>query len=189
MVKSQKRKVDQKRAEEQATIRKLIDLCYPLHREKFFYSDNHKMKVMLNVEKLKELIEAKGVKPSFQRLKILEYLYRHIDEHPTAEMIFKALDREIPAISMATVYNSLNAMLEKGMVRALTITGREIRYDIQTSTHHHLLCNQCGKIFNIELECPFLIENNNTIDGHLIQEVHGYFNGICQECRKHAKSK
>lgn len=189
MKKFKKRGVNRSRAEEQATLKKLIDHCYPLNRDKFFYSDSHKMKVMLSLEKLKKFIEAKGIKPTFQRLKILEYLYKHNGDHPTAEVIYEALNREIPAISMATVYNTLNALLDKSLVGAVTITGKEIRYDVDASSHHHLLCKKCGRIFDIELECPFSINNNQSIDGHFIEEAHGYFNGICKECRKEDKSK
>ena len=188
MRKFKKRGVNRSPAGDHASIKKLLERCYPLNRDKFFYSDNHKMKVMLNVEKLKELIEAKGIKPSFQRLKILEYLYRHMDEHPTAEMIFKALDREIPSISIATVYNSLNALLEKGLVYALTITAKEIRYDVMESSHH-LLCQKCGKIFNIDLECPYSINHDQSVEGHFIKKVHSYFKGICKECQKKTKAK
>jgi Fur family transcriptional regulator, peroxide stress response regulator len=189
MKKFKKRGVDRTRAAEFETIKKLIDRCYPLNQDKFFASDNHRMKVMLSLSKLKELVEAKGIKPTFQRLKILEYLYKHIGDHPTAEIIYEAMGREIPAISMATIYNSLNALLDKGLVSAVTITGKEIRYDVDTSSHHHLLCRKCGRIFDIDLECPLSINNNQPIDGHYIEKAHGYFNGICKECRKTAKSK
>ncbi len=170
--------------EENSTIKKLIERCYPLTREKFFYSDNHKMKVILTLEKLKELIEAKGIKPTFQRLKILEYLYKHMGEHPTVEMIYQALSHQIPAISMATIYNSLNALLEKGLVCAMTITGTEIRYDVNVSSHHHLLCKKCGKIIDIDVKCPLTINNNLPIEGHFVDEVHCYLKGICKQCSK-----
>lgn len=173
--------------EDQTTLKKLFDRCYPLTRDKFFSYDNHKIKVILTLEKLKELIEEKGIKPTYQRLKILEYLYKHTDEHPTVEMIYEALGREIPAISTATIYNSLNVLLEKGLVCAMTITGKEIRYNVIMSSHHHFLCKKCGKIINIDIQCPLSINNNQTLDGHLIEEVHGYLKGICKECRKSFK--
>ena len=170
--------------EDNSTIKKLIDQCYPLTRDKFSYSNSHKVKVILILEKLKDLIEAKGIKPTYQRLKILEYLYKHTGEHPTVEMIYEALGHQIPAISMATVYNSLNALLEKGLVCAMTITGTEIRYDVNVSSHHHLLCKKCGKIIDIDVKCPLSINNNQPIEGHFVDEVHCYLKGICKECNR-----
>ena len=129
----------------------------------------------------KELLQTKGLKPTYQRLRILKYLEKH-RTHPTVEMIYEDLFKEIPTISKTTIYNTLNALLEKGIIHAITITGTETRYDHRDSPHHHLLCKRCGKIIDIEIECPYI--NRNEIDGHRIEEIHGYFKGICRECLK-----
>ena len=184
MAKLKAKRMKPSRQADNSTIKKLIDQCYPLTKDKFSYSNSHKMKVILTLEKLKELIEAKGIKPTYQRLKILEYLYKHTGEHPTVEMIYEALGNQIPAISMATIYTSLNALLEKGLVCAMTITGTEIRYDVDVSSHHHLLCKKCGKIVDIDVKCPLTINNNLPIEGNFVDEVHCYLKGICKQCSK-----
>jgi Fe2+ or Zn2+ uptake regulation protein len=129
----------------------------------------------------KELLQAKGLKPTFQRLKILEYLQKHYN-HPTVEMIYEDLVGEIPTISKTTIYNTLNALLEKEVIHAITITGTETRYDFKTFPHHHFLCRRCGKVIDIDIECPYA--KKGQIGGHRIEELHGYFKGICKECLK-----
>ena len=129
----------------------------------------------------KELLEAKGLKPTYQRLKILEYLEKH-ENHPTVEMIHENLVKEIPTISKTTIYNTLNALLEKGIIHAITITGTETRYDHKVFPHHHFLCKRCGKIIDIDIKCPYV--EKKEFDGNKIEEIHGYFKGICKECLK-----
>ncbi|KPL01197.1 MAG: hypothetical protein AMJ91_01195 [candidate division Zixibacteria bacterium SM23_73_3] len=119
----------------------------------------------------KQTLQAKG----------LGYLEEH-ENHPTVEMIYEDLVKEIPTISKTTIYNTLNALLETGIIHAITITGTETRYDSEDFPHHHLLCKSCGKIIDIDIKCPYV--NQNEIDGHRIDERHGYFKGDCRECLK-----
>lgn len=130
---------------------------------------------------LNVMLQAKGLKPTYQRLRILQYLQDH-ENHPTVEMIREDLIREIPTISRTTIYNTLNALLDKGLIHAITITGTETRYDCRDFLHHHLLCKSCGKIIDIPIECPYL--DRIEIDGHRIEERHGYFKGVCKDCLK-----
>jgi Fe2+ or Zn2+ uptake regulation protein len=136
--------------------------------------------------KYKELLEEKGLKPTYQRLRILEYLEEH-ENHPTVEMIYEVLVKEIPTISKTTIYNTLNALMEKGLVHSITITGTEARYDCKQHLHHHLLCRSCGRIIDLDIECPYLDRTN--IDGHRIDEKHGYFKGVCKDCLEKEKEK
>jgi Fe2+ or Zn2+ uptake regulation protein len=145
------------------------------------------MRAISNMERLKTLLKEKGLKPTYQRLKILEYLDKHMDKHPTVEMIYEALAHKIPAISMTTVYNTLNAFQKKGLVNPVTITGTEIRYDCLTSPHHHFLCKKCGKIIDINIKCP--IGDKKEIYGHRIDEFHRYIKGVCKDCLKKEKKR
>jgi len=134
-------------------------------------------------------LESKDLKPTYQRLKVLEYLHKHRNNHPTAETIYHALVGKIPTISVTTIYNTLNILLKKGLVSAETITGSEIHYDSVTDPHHHFLCVKCGKIVDIDIKCPFVQGKRKTVNGHRIKEVHGYFKGLCRDCYKKEKNK
>lgn len=134
------------------------------------------------MNKLKNILIEKGIKPTYHRLKILKYIYKNIVSHPNVEVIYDALKDDIPTISMTTIYNTLNAFLKKGLVSSVIITGTEMRYDYNTSHHHHFLCRKCGKIFDIDIECPYVTDERSSISGHGIEELHGYFKGICKNC-------
>jgi Fe2+ or Zn2+ uptake regulation protein len=145
--------------------------------------------MITNLKHFKELLSGKGIKPTFQRLKILEYMRKNMKNHPTVEMIHEELLKDIPTISLTTVYNTLNTLLEKGLVDGITITGTETRYDLDVSPHHHFLCKECGKIIDIDIQCPFAVGKKKVVGGNKIEEVHGYFKGICKDCAKSRRSK
>lgn len=126
------------------------------------------------------ILSQKGIQPSVQRLKILEALISERN-HPNATMLYEKLLEEMPTISKTTIYNTLSAFVDKGLVSQLTITPEEVRYDGETRPHHHLLCRQCGAIFDVEVRCD--VAARLEIDGHKVDEVHGYFRGICRDCR------
>ncbi|MGQ9621717.1 MAG: hypothetical protein ACUVTX_12180, partial [Bacteroidales bacterium] len=67
------------------------------------------------------------------------------------------------------------------------ITGGEIRYDPNIENHHHFLCLKCGQLYDVDIKCHFGFPQKKMIDGHKIQEVHGYFKGICKKCLKKHK--
>jgi Fe2+ or Zn2+ uptake regulation protein len=140
--------------------------------------------MITNSPNFRELLAAKGIKPTHQRLEILRYLEQHRN-HPTADMIYQDLVQAMPTMSKTTVYNTLNSFAESGIVRPVTITGTEVRFDLKTACHHHFLCEECGRIYDIELCCPNL--ERKDVDGHQVKEIHGYFKGLCAECRRKKK--
>jgi Fe2+ or Zn2+ uptake regulation protein len=131
------------------------------------------------MERIKELLKGKDIQPSFQRMKILEILLGRKD-HPNAAMIHGEVLKVIPTISKTTVYNTLGALEEKGLITSLSITGEETRYDCHIQPHHHLLCRLCGAILDIDICCKYA--QASELEGHKIEEVHGYFKGVCSNC-------
>jgi len=145
------------------------------------------IEMISNLKQIKDTLKRVGLRPTYQRIKILETLHRFRYKHPTVEMVFNALKDELPVISMTTVYNTLNAMVEKNLLRALTITGVDFHYDPDITAHHHFYCTNCHKIYDINVACPLINKRKKFIAGHRIEEVHGYFKGICRECLKGSK--
>ena len=138
-------------------------------------------------EKYVKLLKENSIKITPQRLEILRYL----DEnriHPTVDEIYSALKEKNPSLSKTTVYNSVETLREHGIIQSITISGSELRYDFETKMHHHFLCKKCGNIIDIDVECAFL---NKFLHGkHRVDEVHGYFKGICEDClKKGSRSK
>lgn len=94
--------------------------------------------------KLKEI----GLRITPQRLAILAVLDGNTT-HPSALEVFNRVAKDYPAISLATVYNTLDALSKHGMLRELPITKDKMRYDPDTSEHDHAYCSKCGRILDI----------------------------------------
>ena len=136
------------------------------------------------MKSLQDRLKGKGLRSSYQRIKILEYLDKN-RIHPTVDMIYEGLKQELPSISKTTIYNTLKVFVENGLISGLTISGYETMYDGEPNPHSHFLCKRCGCVMDIEeVECPCL---RKEVDGNLVEEVHLYFKGVCKECKRGEK--
>lgn len=126
-----------------------------------------------------EFLRSNGIKPSFQRMKIFEYLINTV-EHPTVDIIYKSLINEIPTLSKTTVYNTLNLFVENKVALLITIEDNETRYDANTSLHGHFKCEQCERVLDFKAEISDLVIKE--LDQFQINQQHIYFKGICSGC-------
>lgn len=134
------------------------------------------------IRKLQVKGSIKGFKRTPQRLSILEHLDGNT-AHPSAEEIYRVVGKKNPSMSFATVYNTLNTLVQAGAVRELTIDPDRKRYDPDTSSHHHLICLDCKKVVDIPdtiaVVVPRGVARDFTIMGNHIE-----FYGLCAPCRK-----
>ena len=126
-----------------------------------------------------------NIKPSVQRLAIMDYLLTH-RTHPSVEEIYLALCGDIPTLSKTTVYNTLKLFVEHGAAQMLTIDERNACFDGDISLHAHFLCKKCSKIF--DLPAPVADEQVKKMenDGFQMEEVHYYYRGTCPSCKQQA---
>jgi Fur family peroxide stress response transcriptional regulator len=129
-----------------------------------------------------EKLRVSGVRMTPQRHAILSYLLDSMT-HPSADDIYKALAKNFPNMSVATVYNNLKVFVETGLVRELTYGDNASRFEADMTEHYHAICEQCGKIDDFEYP-PFLdVEikaaelTKFQISGHRM-EVYG----TCENC-------
>ncbi len=132
-----------------------------------------------------DLLKEKNLKITHHRLEILSYLDSH-KTHPTAEEIYQHLKKTNPGLSRTTIYNNLETLSDSHIIQRLTICPTEHRYDFNNSMHHHFICKECGAIYDVDFECPIVskIKKYVTSQGHQIDEVQGYFKGICKKCNQ-----
>ena len=131
------------------------------------------------METYKEILKDSGIKPTYQRIKILEFLDKN-EIHPTVDMIYIELFKKVPTLSKTTVYNTLDVLRKHDLVNALTISESELRFEYARRPHHHFMCRKCGSIFDIDVGCVY--QNTMSIEEHKIEEIQGYFKGVCKNC-------
>ena len=95
-----------------------------------------------------DLLEQRGIKPSAQRVAIAAYVL-HTDAHPSADEVWTEVQKTFPMVSRATVYNTLNLFVEKGLLQELVLTEGRLVFDPNTSRHHHLIDERTGRIYDV----------------------------------------
>lgn len=101
---------------------------------------------MMN-EVTQRLIE-QGIKPSAQRVAVAGYVLA-TEDHPSADMVWHAVQRNFPMISRATVYNTLNLFVKKGLLREYVITEGRVVFDPNVTPHHHFIDEATGHIHDV----------------------------------------
>lgn len=89
-----------------------------------------------------------------QRERIIDVL-RIARDHPTADTIFRRARESMPGISLATVYRNLTQLALAGEVSTLETTDGFIHYDGNMTPHRHFICNECHRIIDLFIDCPF----------------------------------
>ena len=108
---------------------------------------------------------------------------RERDDHPTASDIFAAATDYFPAISYATVYNSLHYLRQAGMIHELSFGDGASRYDGITDRHDHALCTECGKLVDFDLAEPAELMHEAARKSRFQAEsVHLTLVGRCPDC-------
>lgn len=90
-----------------------------------------------------------GIQPSAQRVAVGDYVL-HTHEHPSADLVWKRVRERFPWISRATVYNTLNLFVDKGLLQRLNLSEDSIVFDPVTETHHHFIDEKTGAIHDVE---------------------------------------
>ena len=105
------------------------------------------------------------------------------DEHPTAETIFLLAQRQVPSISVGTVYKNIHLLVELGLVREVPGLKGPVRYDANTSHHHHFACQHCGAVVDLPAqEGAFSLRRLKQLRGAQIHGVDVLIHGVCATC-------
>ncbi|MBI2375351.1 MAG: transcriptional repressor [Deltaproteobacteria bacterium] len=124
-----------------------------------------------------------GLKATPQRLAIYRELWTRTD-HPTPEDLFNAVRAAQPALSLATVYKTLDTLVGAGLVHEVEHTGDKKRYDANVSPHHHLVCTRCGRIEDFEDSKLSLAPKKSFTRGFIAERVRVQVLGSCARCAK-----
>lgn len=135
---------------------------------------------------IENLLRNRGLRVTPQRLAVLEVI-RSSREHPTAEEIYEIVRLEHPAISLNTIYKSLDAFEGSGLVQRFTIGDRSnYRYDFATHSHVHHHCSQCGRVSDWEHTEAMtdLIRRTERDEGGTVERVEIHLLGLCRDCAR-----
>lgn len=135
------------------------------------------------LEHLRAVARGAGLKLTHQRLEIFRELSAS-EEHPDAETVYRAVQERMPTVSLDTVYRTLWALHDLGLVSTLGPRASGVRFDANLERHHHFSCVRCGLVRDFEseeldgLRVPEAVKRlGRIVDAHV--EVRG----LCKECQ------
>ena len=134
-----------------------------------------------------EQLREKGLKVTPQRMAIYEMLHKS-REHPTAEQVWEAIKEVFPAVSFNTVYTTLNAFEQVGLVQRLHIGDNIAHYDANVMPHVHLSCRSCGSVADYHGEVGFhpdrMMNELSRATGYEVDRLELSAYGLCEGCRE-----
>ena len=125
-----------------------------------------------------------GLRLTAQRRAILCVL-RATTEHPEAGWIYEQVRKELPRISLATVYRNLAQLVETGLVTELDVGGAR-RWDGQVKPHDHIVCLRCGSVEDLDVlvDRERLEERVSQSSGFIVYTHQLYLQGLCPRCQR-----
>jgi len=136
---------------------------------------------MDSTQKIAETLRNGGYKATTQRIAIAQTILRSND-HPSAEEIHENVLRHHPTISLSTVYNTLHILRDMNFINEIMIKGKT-RYDSNPDMHVNLICEECGRIFDVQETTLF--NDIEKISKKLRFRIKGQridVYGICSSC-------
>lgn len=135
------------------------------------------MKRIGRSDKLREL----GLTPTIQRMAVLDCLEK-TKKHPTADQVLVTVRKKFPSVSRATVYNTLEALTQAGVILRLTVDPSVARYDADIGPHAHFRCRICNTVYDIVMDKD--INLDEYVADHHVEAVRTYAYGVCEKCLK-----
>ena len=134
-------------------------------------------------------LKSAGLKITFPRIKILEILEAHSDQHYTAEDLYKLLIQQGDEIGVATIYRVLTQCEHAGLVTRLQFDDGPAKFELSRDEHHdHFVCTRCGQVDEFHDEIIEARQHEIAAKaGYEIADHSMTLYGICTACQKQLK--
>jgi Fur family peroxide stress response transcriptional regulator len=129
-----------------------------------------------------ELFHRRGLKVTPQRELIFQVLWG-ADHHPTADSVYAEARARMPAMSLRTVYQTLNDLATMGELQPLDLGTGSTRFDPNVDGHHHLVCTRCGKVRDLYADYSAISVPAGAGGGFAVRAAEVVFRGLCEDCQ------
>ena len=145
--------------------------------------------VQRRLRHFREVCKNNSVKVTHQRMVIFQTVAQ-TDEHPDVETIYAAVRKQIPAISLDTVYRTLWLLRDLGLISTLGLPRERVRFDGNTSRHHHFVCAGCGlarDFYSAEFGKLPIPREVRAVGS--VETAHVELRGLCSRCLKKRRGR
>jgi Fe2+ or Zn2+ uptake regulation protein len=120
------------------------------------------------MENAMALLRSRGVQPTPQRTAVAEFVLKG-NSHPTADEVFVGARRICPTVSRATVYNTLNLLVAKGVLKSQILKEGTVVFEPNSKKHHHFIDDQTGAIHDIPWD-SLVVTGEENLNGFEVRE-------------------
>ena len=143
---------------------------------------SHTQSIDLSIETASERLRRAGYRVTRQRLAVYAFLCAN-GSHPTVDDIHAGVKGEFPKMSVATVYKSVESLVDVGLVKPIYLGHAATRFDASTEEHAHFRCIACNQIVNVTIDQTPVARDE--LDRCEIIGSSVEFYGFCTRCRRH----
>jgi Fur family iron response transcriptional regulator len=118
-----------------------------------------------------DLLQDAGLRPTKQRLALAEILFDGCDKHVTAEQVHALAVKKRLAVSLATIYNTLNSFTAAGLMREVVIDGSQVHFDTNIGDHYHLFDEKTGRVTDIPASAVRFMQLPKLPEGKVLSRV------------------
>lgn len=102
--------------------------------------------------------------------------------HPTADWVYGEVRKELPNVSLGTVYRNLGQLVDNKALLAINLNGT-IHYDAYLEDHQHFQCNSCNNIFDVKISNKDFVSQVESKTKHKIDRCQIHMTGVCNKCK------
>jgi Fe2+ or Zn2+ uptake regulation protein len=115
-----------------------------------------------------KLLRDRGIQPSAQRVAVAQYALT-TEDHPSADQVWARVKKNFPLISRATVYNTLNLFVAKGLLQPLVLSEGKVVFDPKIDRHHHFIDEDTGNIHDVPWQA-LEVKNVQALRGYDVRQ-------------------
>jgi Fe2+ or Zn2+ uptake regulation protein len=128
-----------------------------------------------------KILRDRGIQPSAQRLAVAQYALT-TEDHPSADQVWARVRKSFPMISRATVYNTLNLFVAKGLLQPLVLAEGKVVFDPKVDRHHHFIDEDTGTIHDVPWQA-LEVKNIQALRGFDVRQYQVVLRGKRQSTR------
>ncbi len=136
--------------------------------------------------RLNERLATGGFRFTRQRRRVYDVVLQKRD-HPTVEDVFIRAKQTMPDISMATVYNCLDALVKCGLIRHVNLDRAATRYCPNMKEHCHFYCDECGGVYDVDFAGNNRQAGLKMPEGFTVNQFDVSIRGVCRDCARRKK--
>jgi Fur family peroxide stress response transcriptional regulator len=109
------------------------------------------------------------------------HVVKNTNSHPTADWVFDNVRKQIPKISLGTIYRNLGQLVATNKLKAFNYNGL-VHYDALLNDHQHFYCIECSGMFDINFNEKDFVSSINETTIHQVRDFQLILTGLCHNC-------